>query len=100
VQYIAPAALHFKQWTGYDPEPNWKYLKDATKTAIPAQWHVEASTGTPANSAFVVTVLRPYKKGSPPSDPIRTQRNGNVVTIQAGDKTITLGGSPQFYSVR
>ncbi len=100
VQYIAPAALRFKQWTGYDPEPNWKYLKDASKTVIPAQWHVEASTATPANSAFVVTVLRPYKKGSAPSDPIRTQRNGNVVTIQAGGKTITLGGSPQFYSVR
>ena len=100
VDYIAAEPLRLKQWTGYDPEPNWKYLKDATKTAIPPQWHVEASTATPATKALVVAVLRPYKKGAAPSEAIRTRRSGAALIIEAGGKTITLGASPEFYSVR
>lgn len=79
VDYLAPEPLRYRQWDGYDPPPNQKYLSEVKHSGIPNQWHVEASTAKPAASALVVTVLRPYRKGREPREAVR--RQGNVVRI-------------------
>ncbi|MEK7751360.1 MAG: DUF4962 domain-containing protein, partial [Acidobacteriota bacterium] len=44
VDYVAAAPLRMRLWTGYDPEPDWAYLKSVgSPDRIPPQWHVEAS---------------------------------------------------------
>ena len=37
----------FRQWDGYDPAPNYKYLASVKNAGMPNQWHVEASTAAP-----------------------------------------------------
>jgi hypothetical protein len=100
VDYVAPERLAFKQWTGYDPEPNWEYLKDPTKTKIPPQWHVEASTTKPAAKAFVVAVIRPYKKGARPQDAVKAKRQGERLVVEVAGKTVTLQSGQEFFTVR
>jgi len=88
------ASFGLKHWTGYTPEPDWVYLKDPSKTRIPPQWHIEAGTSRPAQSAFLITVLRPYRKGAPPPEPVKIERLGQAVIARHGNRTVTLRAGP------
>jgi hypothetical protein len=56
VDYHAGQPLTFRQWDGYQPPPTREF---------PNQWHVEASTTTPAEEAAVFTVLAPGRGNTP-----------------------------------
>jgi hypothetical protein len=79
--YVSERRLKMRQWTGYEPEPNHAYLASIKSPGIPPQWHVEAASTEAADSAFTLTVLRPYKKGRQPSSPIRTERTASGLSI-------------------
>ncbi|MBL8222129.1 MAG: heparinase II/III family protein, partial [Bryobacterales bacterium] len=84
VDYVAFTTLSFRQWTGYEPAPDKKYLDSISRPMIPAQWHVEASTGAAAVSNLTFTVLRPYRKGGQrPVSAVQTARgeDGMEMTI-------------------
>ncbi|MFN7934428.1 MAG: DUF4962 domain-containing protein [Bryobacteraceae bacterium] len=84
VDYVTQAALTFRQWTGYSPEPDKGYLDSINRPMIPPQWHVEASTRDGASNNLTFTVLRPYRKGTkPPDTAIQTARGeeGMEMTI-------------------
>ena len=90
VDYAAAAPFELKQWTGYSPEPNWTYLKDTSKSVIPPQWHVEASVKAGAEKTWLVTVLRPYRKGQKPSGKVEVVRTPTLVTVRTAGRTLTL----------
>jgi hypothetical protein len=83
VDYVAEGKLRMKQWTGYDPPPDQKYLDASKFAAIPPQWHVEASSQTPEPRAFTVTVLRVYRRGQVPTGSVRATRRGESLRIAA-----------------
>jgi hypothetical protein len=87
VDYVADGRLRMKQWTGYDPPPDQKYLDASKFAAIPPQWHVEASSQEPAPQAFTVTVLRVYRRGQPPKGAVQVTRRGNALGIRAASST-------------
>jgi hypothetical protein len=91
VDYVSEEPLAFRQWDGYQPPPR------PSRQPIRNQWHVEASTKQPAESAFVVTVLRPYRKGQVPAGTVR--REGKTVRIGA-DITVTLLDAGSFAVVK
>lgn len=78
VNYIAPEPLRFRQWSGYEPMPDIAYMGGRT---FPTQWHVEASTVTPREQAFVLTVLRPYRKGERIEKPITVVRKDEATFL-------------------
>lgn len=84
------AKYGLRHWTGYDPEPDWVYLKDPSKTRIPSQWHLEAGTAQPAGKAFLITVLRPYRKGGAKPAPVSIEQKGSQIVARQGERTITL----------
>ncbi len=61
VDYVSSRPLALRQWTGYNPEPDWAYLKSVNSAGIPPQWHVEAATPESAADALLVTVLQVYR---------------------------------------
>jgi hypothetical protein len=81
VDYAAAGPLKMRQWTGYDPEPDWEYLKSVKSSGIPPQWHVEAASTEPAARAFTLTVLRPYRQGQAPASKPRIERQGSIVRL-------------------
>jgi hypothetical protein len=90
VDYVAEEPLGFRQWDGYQPVPR----PPATPSQrVPNQWHVEASTKQSADSAFVVTVLRPYRKGQMPIGTVH--KDGNTIRIGA-DITLKLRNAGAF----
>ncbi len=82
VDYIAPQTLKFRQWTGYDPEPDWEYLKSVNRPPIPPQWHVEASAAEPAREILTLSVLRVFSAGSRLTEPVRTERRGQSIALE------------------
>ncbi len=82
VDYVAPQPLKFRQWTGYEPEPDYRYLFSTGNPGIPPQWHVEASAATPATEAWTFTVLRPYRAGQKPDTGARVDRDTKGVAIR------------------
>lgn len=84
------ARYGLKHWTGYDPEPDWVYLKDPSKTRIPPQWHLEAGTTQPAGTAFLITVLRPYRKGAAKPEPVSIEQKGSQIIARQGKRAVTL----------
>jgi hypothetical protein len=65
VDYISDAPLSLRQWTGYEPGPDMRYLTSVGRAeGIPPQWHVEASTRQPAARVWTVTLMRPYPAGA------------------------------------
>lgn len=56
VQYLAPVPLDFRQWDGYEPEPEREF---------PNQWHLEAGTRERRREIQVLTVIAPYRTGQP-----------------------------------
>jgi hypothetical protein len=87
VDYVAAQPLKLRQWTGYDPEPDYAYLASVGSQRIPPQWHVEAGSVEPAPGAFTVTVLRVFREGRKPAGPVRVERAGArlVVSLAASD---------------
>jgi hypothetical protein len=81
VDYAAASPLKMRQWTGYDPEPDWEYLKSVKSSGIPPKWHVEASSVEPAARAFTLTVLRPYREGQAPASKPRVEQQGPVIRL-------------------
>lgn len=75
VDYVADAPLKIRQWTGYDPEPDYEYLKAAGNPAIPPQWHLEAASPAPVRSAFTVILLRVFRDGRRPAGAPRIERD-------------------------
>jgi hypothetical protein len=73
VDYVSGEPLGFRQWDGYQPRPSKPF---------PNQWHVEAATKRPVDKAFVVTVLRPYRKGQMPPGALKSE--GNEIRIGEG----------------
>jgi hypothetical protein len=78
VHYIAPEPLRFKQWSGYEPSPDIDFMGGRT---FPTQWHVEASTTTPREQVFVLTVLRPYRIGENLEKSITVEQNETAILI-------------------
>jgi len=89
-----------KHWTGYTPEPDWNYLKDASKTRIPPQWHLEASTTDPSLQALLLTVIQPYRKGSDKVEAVQVEAAGGRVTVRTKDKSVTLQPASRSYMIR
>ncbi len=84
VHYVAPSPLRFRQWSGYEPPPEQKF---------PTQWHVEASTVEPQERVFVLTVLRPYRKGQQPALDISVEQNQTAILLRvptAGSAEVTI----------
>jgi len=98
VHYSGGKPLQLRQWTGYDPEPDYKYLASINRDPIPPQWHVEASTAEPAESAFLLTILRVFREGRAPLDLITTHTGPDVVkvNINRGEVELSLSreGNP------
>jgi hypothetical protein len=97
VDYISDTALKFRQWTGYSPEPDKKYLLSINRPMIPEQWHVEASTQGAVERNLTFTVLRPYRKGEKPETAVEMERgeDGIRMTVRgAGNVQV------QFQSTR
>jgi len=82
VDYVAARPLKFRQWTGYDPEPDWEYLKSVNRPPIPPQWHVEAATAEPAGEAFTVTLLRVFSSGGGQLEAPQVTRQGRALSLQ------------------
>jgi len=82
VDYVADRPLKMRQWTGYDPAPDWEYLKSVNRPPIPPQWHVEAAAVEPAAEAFTVAVLRVFSSGGGRLEAPRLTRQGRALTLQ------------------
>lgn len=82
VTYVAPQPLRFRQWTGYEPEPDWEYLRSVHRPPIPPQWHVEAGSQAPAREMTTLAVLRVFGAGGRPLSPVTAQRHGESVTLE------------------
>lgn len=80
VHYIAPEPLRFKQWSGYEPPPDIDFMGGRT---FPTQWHVEASTITPREQVFVLTVLRPYRINERPEKSVTVEQNETAILVRA-----------------
>lgn len=107
VDYAAARPLKMRQWTGYDPEPDWAYLKSVKSSGIPPQWHVEASSVEPAERALTLTVLRPYRQGSAPNSGIDVDRQAGGIRLRVDgaerkgvEIAIHAGSAAEFAVVR
>ncbi len=98
VDYVAPEPLKLRTWTGYDPAPNYKYLESVKNARTPDQWHVEASTTTAQASAFVLTVMRPYRNGQRPAGDVRVERERDAIVLDAAGASLRL--SPREFTVQ
>lgn len=103
VHYLVPQRVRFRQWTGYDPPTDLKYLESRGSRDFPPQWHVEAAAAQPSASTFALTVLRPYRKGEGPEFPIRVQENGLALLLEVpvvtGETVAVSFGKPAVESV-
>jgi hypothetical protein len=88
VDYVTASPLKLRQWTGYDPEPDHRYLTSIKSPGIPAQWHVEAASVEPSAEMLTVTVLRPYRAGSAPEAPVSMERSDTQAALRVGDVEI------------
>jgi hypothetical protein len=95
VDYAGIEGLRLKQWDGYEPQPDWKYLTSVKSSGMPNQWHVEAGTAEPAGSIFAATVLRPYRAGHSPTGAVRASRKGETLVLTvpgaSGEVTCEIG---------
>jgi hypothetical protein len=90
VQYLSEHPLTFRQWTGYDPPPDMKYLQSVKNPPIPEQWHVETATRAPTASAVTATVLRVYQNGRKPAEDGTMKQQDGALTYLVGDAEIVM----------
>jgi hypothetical protein len=102
VDYVAPQPLRLRQWTGYDPEPDYEYLKAAGNPPIPPQWHLEAAS-PPAKGAFTVLLLRVFRDGRRPGAVPQVERDAASLRLglkSAGGEEVSFWfaapGSPEL----
>ena len=97
VDYVAARPLKMRQWTGYDPEPDWEYLRSVNRPPIPPQWHVEAAATEPAPEAFTVTVLRVFSSGGGRLESPQVTRRDRALSLQVrapAGQTVNLRLAP------
>ena len=106
VEYVAERPLKLRQWTGYDPPPDARYLA-SIGSSIPPQWHVEAASAEPATTAFALTVLRAYRRGRAPQGGVQVRRATGALEIRvsgASQEEATLrfglGRAKEFAEIR
>jgi len=99
IDYVAAEPLSIRQWDGYDPPPGSGNAANVARE-FPNQWHVEASTETPASKAFVVAVLRPYRKGQPVTAPLSREASGLVIPTGRGDVKVAFHAGGNFAVVK
>ncbi len=103
VDYVADAPLTFRQWTGYDPGPDMRYLASIGRPeGIPPQWHVEAGSRQPAGSAWTVTIMRPYAASAPArgKPDIERTAQGLKIGLPANGVAVELSrAAPTFATV-
>ncbi len=75
VDYVSRRPLKIRQWTGYSPETNHKYLADTKGAEPPPQWHVEASIDEPVLRTQTITVMRVFRDGAVPATNVALQPN-------------------------
>jgi hypothetical protein len=91
VDYIAAEPLAFKQWSGYEPAPDQRYLESIGRQgSIPVQWHVEAATPRPATSVWNVTVMRPFKTGAPEPGRLILEQSDSTLRISGFDRAVSV----------
>lgn len=100
VDYIAPEPLKVRTWTGYDPEPDYKYLASVKNAGIPAQWHAEASTSAPRDGIAVFTVLRPYRKGAAPQEAVEARRDASSTVVRTSGAEVRFDRAARRFTVR
>lgn len=66
IHYHAPERLRLRQWEGYEPVPDSRYLSSVNRNDFPTQWHVEASTESLRRRTLALTVLLPHRAGDLP----------------------------------
>jgi hypothetical protein len=99
VDYISPEPLSIRQWDGYDPPPGSGNAANVARE-FPNQWHIEAATRTPTAKAFVVAVLRPYRKGQPVTNPIRREPSGLMIPTAGGEIKVAFHTAGNFATVQ
>jgi hypothetical protein len=86
VKYLAPGAVRFRQWDGYDPKPTRPF---------PNQWHVEAATRSARPGLAVLTVIVPYRGKSAPTWEARRVDSPDAVGVR-----IVVDGKPVAVAFR
>jgi hypothetical protein len=101
VDYAAEAPLALKQWTGYDPEPDMRYLKSIGRDGMPQQWHVEAASRNVAQGTWTGTVMRTYRAGRAPAGKIAIERKRAMmrITIPESGVVVELRGEGKTFAV-
>jgi len=89
LDYLSSTPLELKQWTGYEPEPDHRYLASIKSPGIPSQQHLEASTTTAALRGFTVLVLRPSRAGQSPV-PFTQSETSSQIQLKVGATEVTL----------
>lgn len=91
VDYIAEAPLEFRQWSGYEPGVDERYLASIGRAgSIPNQWHVEASTPQASLAVWTVTVMRPFRTGAPPPGRLTVERTAKGVRITVPGRPVSV----------
>ena len=99
IDYISAEALSLRQWDGYDPPPGSGNAANVSRQ-FPGQWHIEAATAALAAKAFVVAVLRPYRKGQAVSGSVRREASGLVIPTARGDVKVAFHSGGNFAVVQ
>jgi hypothetical protein len=99
IDYINSEPLSIRQWDGYDPPPGSGNAANVARQ-FPNQWHVEAATKTPAASAFVVAVLRPYRQGQAPGGNVRHESGALVIPTARGEVKVAFHDNQNFAVVQ
>lgn len=82
VDYVSEQPLLLRQWTGYDPPPDARYLASIGRAdGIPPQWHVEAASREPIGRTRTVTVMRPYRKGNAPQQKVVSKIGADATSL-------------------
>jgi hypothetical protein len=82
-QYLSPLPLTFRQWDGYEPQPDREF---------PNQWHVEAGTQEKRQSIGVLTVIVPYRAGQKTEWTAERLESDTALgaRVQRGGKTVII----------
>jgi len=104
VDYVSGSPIKLREWTGYSPEPNHKYLADTKGFEPPPQWHVEASTTEPALRIQNITVMRVFRDGAAPksqvvSEPGAIHFDGITVALSP-DRSIKVTRNGREWTIK
>ncbi len=72
-----PDGLATRQWSGYDPAPDVKFMRGRT---FPTQWHLELASGRPVRAGVFVAAMRISRKDEPVT-PAGVDRTGDQILV-------------------